>query len=204
MPRVSDAHLAARRQQILDAATRCFVRNGFHTSSMQDVIKEADLSVGAFYRYFRSKHELIRAIAEDALGKVIGALDAALATDPPPSPTALLEAALRILDDEIDGDGRARIAIQIWGEAVRDPELGALTETIYREIRSRFVRLVELLQERGDVPPGIDPASVGAALFGLVQGYALQRVLLGNIDRESYLAGVAALQFVTRASGVPG
>ena len=46
MPRVSEAHLAARREQIIEAATRCFLRNGFHQTSMQDVIKEAGLSVG--------------------------------------------------------------------------------------------------------------------------------------------------------------
>ena len=57
MPRVSDEHLAARRQQILDAARACFLRNGFHATSMQDVIGEAGLSVGAVYRYFKSKNE---------------------------------------------------------------------------------------------------------------------------------------------------
>jgi len=50
MPRVSEAHLAARRQQILDAAQIRFIRNGFHQTSMQDVIAEAGLSVGAVSR----------------------------------------------------------------------------------------------------------------------------------------------------------
>ncbi|MGW9069182.1 helix-turn-helix domain-containing protein, partial [Streptomyces yangpuensis] len=52
MARVSQAHLDARRRQILDGATRCFTRNGFHATSMQDVLKEVDLSAGAVYRYF--------------------------------------------------------------------------------------------------------------------------------------------------------
>ena len=46
MPRVSEDHLLARRQQILDAARVCFLRDGFHNTSMQDVIAEAGLSVG--------------------------------------------------------------------------------------------------------------------------------------------------------------
>src|SRR5262249_59255610 len=58
VPRVSEAHLAARRQQILDAARACFLRNGFHATSIQDVIAEGGLSVGAVYRYFKSKNDI--------------------------------------------------------------------------------------------------------------------------------------------------
>jgi AcrR family transcriptional regulator len=205
MPRVSEAHLAARRQQIIDAATRCFLRNGFHATSMQDVIKEADLSVGAFYRYFRSKNELIRAIAEDALDNVTRTLDGVLAAEPVPAATVLLDAVLRLLDDELESAGRPRIAIQVWGESMRDPELGALTADIYGRIRRRFVVLVELQRDRGELPADIDAGAVGAAMFGLVQGYILQRALLGDIDRERYLAGIGALPLVVnQASGARG
>jgi TetR/AcrR family transcriptional regulator, transcriptional repressor of aconitase len=71
MPSVSQEHLDARRRQILDAARRCFVRNGFHATSMQDVLAEANLSAGAVYRYFRGKDEIIAAIAGEALAEMI-------------------------------------------------------------------------------------------------------------------------------------
>ncbi|MBW8820389.1 MAG: helix-turn-helix transcriptional regulator, partial [Streptomyces sp.] len=67
MARVSQAHLDARRRQILDGAAVCFARNGFHATSMQDVLKEADLSAGAVYRYFSGKEELIGAIVGEVL-----------------------------------------------------------------------------------------------------------------------------------------
>jgi hypothetical protein len=34
---------------------------------------------------------------------------------------------------------------------------------------------------------------VGAALFGLIPGFALQWTVLGAVDRETYAAGIAAL-----------
>lgn len=77
MARVSQAHLDARRRQILDAAALCFARNGFHATSMQDVLKEADLSAGAVYRYFSGKEELIAAIVSEVLGEVRAAFDEA-------------------------------------------------------------------------------------------------------------------------------
>jgi len=199
MPRVSDEHRAARRRQILDAATRCFVRNGFHATSMQDVIREADLSVGAFYGYFRSKTELIRAIAEGVIAGVIGPLDAILATDPLPPLTSALDEALGIIDLEAGPDGRARIAVQVWGEAIRDPELGAMVRDLYGVIRQRFVAIAVRARDSGQLPADTDPETVGIALFGVVQGYILQRVLIGSVDRESYLAGVTGLLRATPA-----
>ncbi|WP_229076645.1 TetR/AcrR family transcriptional regulator [Actinoplanes sp. DH11] len=193
MPRVSEAHLAARRQQILDAAVRCFVRKGFHQSSMQDVIKEAGLSVGAFYRYFKSKNELITAIAGAKISEVTSVLDDLLAADPMPPVTEIVDRVLELVDRSVAEDGPVRIAVQVWGEAVHDPEVGALVAEIYGRVRSRAVQVAEHAQVAGQLDPRADPEGVGAALFGLIQGYILQRILLGNVDRKQYVSGVRAL-----------
>jgi AcrR family transcriptional regulator len=193
VPRVSEAHLAARRRQILDAAGRCFVRNGFHQTSMQDVIKEAGLSVGAFYRYFRSKNELITAIASEKITAVTGVLDGLLALDPMPSIPEILERLLERVDVAVVEDRTVRIAVQVWGEAVHDPEVAAVVAEIYGRVRDRAVHTAERAQAAGQIPPDADPAGIGAAFFGLVQGYILQRILLGGTDRQTYMNGVRAL-----------
>jgi AcrR family transcriptional regulator len=193
MPRVSEQHLAARRQQIIDAAATCFVRDGFHGTSMQDVIREADLSVGAFYRYFRSKTELIRAIAEQVVSELIEDFDALVAMDPPPPLLEVIRSGLHTADKRVDGDQRAKIAIQVWSEAVRDPELGDLVAGIYQQIRSRFTAIARRARDAGQLDPGIDPEAAGAVLFGLLQGYLLQRLLVGRLEVDTYASGVAAL-----------
>src|SRR6478735_1067894 len=53
-----------RRDEILSAAQRCFVRSGFHQASMQEICAEAGMSAGNLYRYFPSKEALIAGIAE--------------------------------------------------------------------------------------------------------------------------------------------
>ncbi|MEV0564761.1 TetR/AcrR family transcriptional regulator [Dactylosporangium sp. NPDC050588] len=193
MPRVSEAHLAARREQIIDAATRCFLRNGFHQTSMQDVIKEAELSVGAFYRYFDSKAALIKAIAGEKIGVVQATADLLLREDPPPPVLAVIDDLLRQIDINLTDDGTVRIAVQVWGEAVHDPEFAGLITEIYGRIRGNAVALARRAQESGQLPAGADPVAIGSALFGLIQGYILQRVLIGEVDRESYMSGIAAL-----------
>ena len=81
MPRVSDEHRASRREQILAAGWRCVAREGFHKTSMADVIRESGLSAGAVYPYFRSKDEIIAAIAEKVVAGADAIFDEVLASD---------------------------------------------------------------------------------------------------------------------------
>ncbi|GAA2630027.1 TetR/AcrR family transcriptional regulator [Dactylosporangium fulvum] len=193
VPRVSEAHLAARRQQIIEAATRCFVRNGFHQTSMQDVIKEAGLSVGAFYRYFSSKAELIKALAGEKIGTILGTVDQSLRQEPMPPLDEVLDEVLRQVDQNLTDDGPVRIAVQVWGEAVHDPEFGDLVAGIYSQVRESATALAARAQADGQLPRDADPSAIGATIFGLLQGYILQKVLLGHLDRAMYLEGVRAL-----------
>ena len=70
----------ATRQKLLDAAESLFGRNGFHATSVTDVVRRAGVAQGTFYLYFESKesvftelvrhlsHSLRQAIAEDVAG----------------------------------------------------------------------------------------------------------------------------------------
>ena len=53
-----------RRGQILEAATKVFTRLGFDKARVDDIVKEANLSKGAFYWYFKSKDEIILALMD--------------------------------------------------------------------------------------------------------------------------------------------
>ena len=130
MPKVSEAHLAARRAQILDAARSCFVREGFHVTSMQDVIAEAGLSVGAVYRYFKSKNEIIDAIAAQ-YSETIGAVLEQVVTDPARPLIDAMSAAFDVMDETVGPDGPLRIAVQVWAEALRDEKAAELAERFF-------------------------------------------------------------------------
>jgi TetR/AcrR family transcriptional regulator, transcriptional repressor of aconitase len=64
VPKVSPAHLQARREQILDGARRCFARWGYEGATVARLEEEIDLSRGAIFHYFDSKWELFWALAE--------------------------------------------------------------------------------------------------------------------------------------------
>lgn len=64
MPKISLAHEQQRREQILQAAMACFARQGYHATSMDDVVRQSGLSVGAIYSYFPSKEELFLSLCD--------------------------------------------------------------------------------------------------------------------------------------------
>jgi AcrR family transcriptional regulator len=192
MPRVSEQHLTARRQQILDAASVCFRHNGFHATSMQDVIAEAGLSVGAVYRYFRSKNEIITAIAEQVADRMIAALADLAAAEDLSLPDAM-GLAVGLIDANAGPDGHLPLALQIWSEAQRDPAVADLAREVYRRVLANYAMLARKARERGELPAEADPDATGAALAALALGYALLRLITGGPDLETYRAGLRAV-----------
>ena len=52
-----------RRNMIIDAAQKIFFKKGIENSTMDDVAREAELSKGTLYLYFKSKEDIQLAIA---------------------------------------------------------------------------------------------------------------------------------------------
>jgi len=194
VPKVSESYRVERREQILAAAGRCFSRRGFHVTSMDDVIAEAGLSAGAVYGYFRSKDELILAAASRAMDLVGEVLPELARTG---SPAGLLERLLSLMVElsERFGFDPTRVAVQAWGESMRNPAVAAVVRDGYQAVRAHIAAAVPAWQQAGLVAADADPDEVAKVLFGLVPGYIVQRQLLGDVRPDGY---AAALRAVTR------
>lgn len=179
MPRVSQDHKDARREQILKAAERCFVRNGFHETSMQDLFAECGLSSGAVYTYFRSKSEVISAIAEANLNDVVALVDAVAA-----NPRRGLGDAVATLVDAL-GKNNAQnnlghLQALVWAEAVRNPDLAVRLREAMERVHAGIEILVSDAQASGQLDGDLDTRSVARLLSGLLPGSLLQIVFLGE------------------------
>ena len=60
-----------KRKRILDSAIKVFARTGYSDARMQDVAKEADVSHGTVYVYFKNKDTLFVSIFQEILGELI-------------------------------------------------------------------------------------------------------------------------------------
>jgi TetR/AcrR family transcriptional regulator, repressor for uid operon len=63
--RTANPELQSRRRfEIVSAAEQCFLKRGFHQTSMQNIASESGLSMGLLYRYFSNKEAIIEAVAQ--------------------------------------------------------------------------------------------------------------------------------------------
>lgn len=53
-----------RRQELIEAAGRLFARKGYEETAVSDIVREIKVGQGTFYHYFRSKEEILGAVAE--------------------------------------------------------------------------------------------------------------------------------------------
>jgi AcrR family transcriptional regulator len=72
----------ARREQILDVSVRVFARNGFHSTSMNDVADAAGVTKPVLYQHFDSKQDLYLALLDEAGNRLRNAIHKAVAGAP--------------------------------------------------------------------------------------------------------------------------
>lgn len=194
MPRVSDSHREQRRAQVRDAARACFAANGFHQTSMDDVVRASGLSAGAVYQYVRSKDELIVEVAGDSLTAIRRTLET---LDPAASdPVAALVGVLHTwpFAPGPDGVDVLRLAVHGWSEATRNPQLHAVAAAGYQAFRERMVALLTAWREAGTVSPGLEPEAAAQAVLSVVLGFVVQRALFGDaIDPDQCGTAVAGI-----------
>ncbi|WP_446225174.1 TetR/AcrR family transcriptional regulator [Nocardia sp. IBHARD005] len=193
MPRVSEEHLERRRQQILDAAQLCFARRGFHETSMQDVFTESQMSAGAVYRYFASKNEIIGALVNRAMGPLRERLAEIIRSETPPPPAEVI----RLLTTEIvkrsGPEGPLRLAPQAWALALVSTEAAVPVCAAIASMRELWFEYADRLRETGWLPPGTDSDAIAKTIIGLVPGFILQHLLLGDVEPDDFARGLEVM-----------
>jgi AcrR family transcriptional regulator len=176
MPKVSEAHLEARRQQILSGAMACFAREGFHRATMQDIVGEAGLSAGAIYRYFAGKEEIVEVITDERHEREREVLKAAATADDPADALRLLIEAF--VGDLTRDDGRAerRVRVQIYAEAVRNSRIRRVVRRGVDRPREVLAEIVRTAQARGRLGQALDADALARLMLAIFHGLVLQQV----------------------------
>ena len=190
---MTEAHVEARRKQIIDAAGACFLERGFHATKIQDIATRAGLSTGAPYRYFESKDDIVAAMCSESLDRNrqrFGTLD--------------LSAASRAIFEELStvyfaaahepgAVGAARLTLQVWEESSRSEQVGKVLLEDFSMIQTHVSKIVIEAQEQFEIDIELDPVSVAQTMVSLVLGLIVQRAAGSDVNVKKYEEAARAL-----------
>jgi TetR/AcrR family transcriptional regulator, repressor for uid operon len=186
MPKISDAKKQARRLEILDVAARCFAREGFHCTTMEDIIRELQSSPGAVYCYFAGKNEIVAAIAEQRHMRESALLGELLVLDNVSEGLErLANKFFKMLHDPLEKE-RRKLTIQLWAESLRDKRIRRIVERGIRQ-RDLLTLAVRRAQESGQIREDLDPDAFSRVLLAVIQGFILQQAWEPKLDTAGYL-----------------
>jgi AcrR family transcriptional regulator len=193
IPKLTRDRLDERRQHILRAAEVCFARNGFHQTTIADVRKEAGVSTGAIYTYFPNKESMVRAILERARQDRRRQLAAATSAE-----AGLVGPALVLLDwanaiFSAQGQHAARVDVNLWAEALRDPDIHRLAVGALREATSAVAKVVAPPLASSGMGSAVDPAAVAQVLIALFLGLEVQTAVGLRLDPAKIVQVLATL-----------
>ena len=165
MAGVREQQKQKRRDAIFRAAAGLFAQRGYSATTVEDIARDAGISVPTLYAYVPSKAGLVVALYESDRA-LIDARKQALVARPSRDPARAI-AALLLLEMK---DGQDWLGHDVWREVVSSAIRGAgdfqadLDRLNERVFDVPLARLLERLVARGDLRPGLDvPAAV--ALF---------------------------------------
>jgi AcrR family transcriptional regulator len=192
MPKVSDAYRDERRTHVLNAARRCFLRNGFHATSMTDVYREAGVSSGVIYLYFASKDEIIAAIAAqnlDGITKAAGDLAQRFGSQ---GAGVVLANLLQYIRSEHERDGLASIALLTWSESLRNEVLSEHLANAFTDVRTMFTTLLRDAKPSDPLKP-LGAETAASILVLILTGYVMQLATLPPGETAPIPEAVSAL-----------
>ncbi|OCP19786.1 MULTISPECIES: TetR/AcrR family transcriptional regulator [unclassified Ensifer] len=182
--KVTRDKMEENRQQVIETAARLLRECGYDGIGLADIMKNAGLTHGGFYRNFASKDDLVIKASERAIADTQAVLEDALAQTPQDPFRALIE--LYVSSAHRDGTGSGCILPALAADAARrnDPVLRAA-------FTSAIQYYVEQIAKLSSASPANSrhrhPAAILSEMVGAI---ILSRVISDTHLRDSLLSAV--------------
>ena len=161
----------AHRRELLEAAERVFVREGYHGATVDEIAQEAEFAVGTLYNFFEGKENLYVLVIEKIAQNFTGQFEQQVLSIEDPEEAIASLIALRLTHFE-DHQGFFRIFFEASPGSRLDPA-GALPENC-TGLYERYIEAVIEIFRRGvsqRVFDESDPLYLTLCLEGIVNAF---------------------------------
>jgi AcrR family transcriptional regulator len=172
----AEAQRGVRREAILRVASGLFGRQGYHATSVADVIAAAGISRGTFYLYFDNKDSLFLELMEQFIQRIIEVVEV---VDPrAPDPTRkIYENVRRVVDVVFDNQD---LTVMVLREDMGlNPEVDEKLERFYGFMREMVQGALENGARLGLIRKVNEPI-VATALIGAIKEVFLHHLVSGK------------------------
>jgi AcrR family transcriptional regulator len=170
----------AKREEILAASLEVIARNGYQRTSVRDLAEAVGLSQAGLLHYFSSKEELFAEILRkrDEVDRARMPLDSG----------SMVSGLIEVVRHNAEVPGLVQLYAQLSTEATH-PEHAAHAFFVerYASLRSTLAEGLQAAQDRGELSPSLDPASLATILLAAADGLQTQWMLDPSIDMAAQL-----------------
>jgi AcrR family transcriptional regulator len=142
---------AARPDEVLDAALELFTKQGFATTTVDEIASKAGISKGAVYNYFPSKKAILEGLVRRAVEPVIEKASEVMGSsdgDPRPLIRQIMQMFLSVLSDP----NAFSVPILVIREAVNAPDIAQIYRTqVLEKVVPKFAAMIERGVEGGHI-----------------------------------------------------
>jgi TetR/AcrR family transcriptional repressor of uid operon len=170
-----------RREQILEAASECFRRKGFHAAGMAEIAKTAGMSPGHIYNLFTNKEDIIDAIVERDQLRLTAIADEMRATGD--VRTAMLNHARRGVSD-VTLPAPAALSQEVLAEAGRNPKVADIVQAADAQWRAQLCDLLSSVWLREGLAVPADISARTEVLTAIFKGLTARAIYHPQMDRE--------------------
>jgi len=159
-----------RKEQILIAAMKVFNRKGYHSTTMDDIVKESRLSKGTLYWHFKSKKELFFNLFDYCMNSYVEEINKII-SDNISFEENLKRIGWTVFKKSENESEFTNVAMEFFNLALRDDKLKEKFNNLYQKI-FKYIRqkLNEKLKDKGNSNTEIEKTCIifAAIIDGII------------------------------------
>lgn len=170
-----------RREQILDAARKCFIEKGYFPTRMEDIARTAGLSKGGIYFHFEGKRQIFEALVRQEYEHSRDRLQQV--SQDPGSYRDMFETLARYYLDHFRERPDYPRFFMVMGEmAGRDESVRDMLAALQKEYTRVVAGIVKAGIDSGALKP-VDPEATATLLKGIID--AMEGYMAIGVDMET-------------------
>ncbi|NRR22562.1 TetR/AcrR family transcriptional regulator [Brevibacillus sp. MS2.2] len=154
----------AAKEKIHVAAMTLFIKKGYHATSIDDVAKQAQISKGLLYNYYKGKEELLAAMVQVRIEEVKEVMEAATQLATPHE--QLRHIVNGALDNVYQRPDIYRFYLNLQTQPEDDRVLASYREQLNEESRRQFEVQCQIFKQLGVKQPRLRSLYFSSALQG--------------------------------------